>query len=229
MSVDVIIPIHNGARFLQRSVGSALAQNIEGITVWCVDDASTDATPAVLAELAAADPRVRVSRNESNVGVSATRNRAVRLGTAPVVAFLDQDDAWTDDKLAHQLAVFDARPEVDYVVGLQRLIVESGESAPSWCRPEWLLDPQAGYLPGCLAVRRESFLRIGFFDETMRTGGDDTDWFARARRQAAPHVALDEVLLNRYLHDDNLSHDQSTGNELLTAVRRHLRGGGSDH
>jgi glycosyltransferase involved in cell wall biosynthesis len=228
VSVDVIIPIHNGARFLKRSVGSVLAQGVDGITVWCVDDASTDATPAVLAELATTDPRVRVTRNESNLGVSATRNRAVRLGIAPVVAFLDQDDEWTDAKLVRQLAVLDARPEVDYVVGLQRFIVEPGESAPSWCRPEWLLAPQAGYIPGCLAVRRKSFLRIGFFDESMRTGGDDTDWFARARRLAAPHVALDEVLLNRYMHDVNLSHQEATGDELLTVVRRHLRGGDSD-
>lgn len=223
MQVDVIIPVFNGSARVPRAVRSVLDQSgTHGVTIWCIDDASTDVSATVLVGLARGDERVQVIRNESNVGVSTSRNTAIRAGAAELIAFLDQDDSWVSDKLERQLAVLEARPELGYVVGLQHMTLDDGATAPAWSRPEWLEGPQAGYLPGTLVVWRSVFDAVGPFDESMRAGGDDTDWFARARRLGVPHVMVENVVLTRYLHDSNLSSDTRSNDELLALVRRHV-------
>ena len=226
MEVDVVIPVHDGARFVRRALESIRSQDVpEPVTVYVVDDASTDGTPQLLRELAESDGSLRILTNDRNRGVSTSRNRGVAAGSGSIVAFLDQDDAWSPGKLAAQLAVFRERPEVGYVVGRQRIVVDEGATRPAWCRPEWLLAPQAGYLPSTLALRRSTFDLVGPFDESLWAGGDDTDWFARARRMAVPHVALDDAVITRFVHDANLSSDRRTSDELLKLVRRHLEAG----
>jgi glycosyltransferase involved in cell wall biosynthesis len=225
--VDVIIPVFNGARFVRRAVESVLAQeppagiDVE-LTVVLIDDGSTDGSWGVLGALAAADPRVHIRRNPVNLGVAATRNSGVRESTADLIAFLDQDDAWCPGKLALQVEALRSRPELGYVVGLQAVVVEPGESRPAWCRPEWLEGPQAGFLPSALLVRREVFVQVGFLDEELRAGGDDVDWFARARRLGIRHDVIGQVVFTRYVHDRNTSSSPDTNDDLLAAVRRHL-------
>jgi glycosyltransferase involved in cell wall biosynthesis len=227
VSVDVIIPVFDGERFIRRAVESALMQRLPAdpdltITVRCIDDGSTDGSWRELERIAAGHPTIRISRNPHNLGVAATRNAGVRAGTSEFIAFLDQDDAWEPDKLARQLGVLRSRPDLGYVVGQQRIVLEPGLTRPDWCRPEWLEKPQAGYIPSALLVRRATFLEVGALDETMSAGGDDTDWFARSRRLGVPHFMLDEVVFTRFVHDRNGSRKPQTDDDLLAAVRRHL-------
>lgn len=223
MDIDVIIPVFNGAEFVRRAVESALGQQTgAALTIHCIDDQSTDRSWAVMQDLAREYETVRSYRNARNVGVAATRNWGVTQGVGEFIAFLDQDDVWVPHKAALQLTAFEQDPAVAYVVGRQKIVVEDGHRRPAWCRPEWLESTQLGFLPSALMVRREAFAAVGFFDESMRAGGDDSDWFARARRAGVPFANLDEVLLERHVHDHNLSSDRSTDNELLTMVRRHV-------
>ncbi|MEQ1736475.1 MAG: hypothetical protein ABL886_08730, partial [Rhodoglobus sp.] len=112
--------------------------------------------------------------------------------------------------------------ERDFVVGRQNIVLDS-PNRPSWVRAEGLERPQPGYIPGALIARRAAFDTIGYFDETMRHGGDDTDWFARARRTDARCVMLEQTVLIRHAHENNLSSDaQSSNQELLALVRRHV-------
>ena len=62
-----------------------------------VDDGSRDGTAAALEALG--DPRVTVLRNESSRGVANARNRGIERAAHPWIAFLDDDDRWSPDKL----------------------------------------------------------------------------------------------------------------------------------
>ena len=226
MDVDVIIPVYDGARFVRRAIQSALDQSFTGsVTVWCIDDASTDDSMKVLNTAADSDSRVKVLHNEGNCGVAATRNRGVRESSGEYIAFLDQDDEWWTDKLSSQVAAISSEPALGYVVGLQEISLDEGESPPGWTRPEWFERPQPGYLPSALLVRRTTFLEIGYFDETLARGGDDTDWFARARRRGVPHRMLEVPVVTRYVHGGNASSSTRTNEELLAAIRRHITDG----
>ena len=73
--VSIIIPVYNSEAFLSRCLGSVTGQSLGEIEIICVDDGSTDASPAILAEYASRDSRIRVL-SQQNAGVSAARNSA---------------------------------------------------------------------------------------------------------------------------------------------------------
>ena len=96
--VSVIIPAYNAEAFIGDAIESVCRQSFGAEEILVVDDGSRDGT----AGRAGSYPRVRVIRQE-NAGVSAARNRGIREASCPLVAFLDADDAWREDKLSKQV------------------------------------------------------------------------------------------------------------------------------
>lgn len=93
--VSVIIPVYNAEKYLRECLDSVVNQTLREIEIICVDDGSTDGSPAVLAEYAARDPRVRVI-TQKNAGVGPARNAGIRAARGEFVAFLDPDDLLPD-------------------------------------------------------------------------------------------------------------------------------------
>lgn len=91
--VSVIIPVHNGERYLRECLDSVLAQTLQQLEVIVVDDASTDGTPAILDQYAAAHrSRFRVMTRRQSTGVSGARNAGLAEASGRYVAFVDADD-----------------------------------------------------------------------------------------------------------------------------------------
>ena len=125
LSVSAIIPAYNARDYLAEAIGSVLWQRHRPVEIIVVDDGSTDGT----SEVAASFPEVRLVR-QPNGGPAATRNRGLSLAEGRIIAFLDADDLWTDDKLAVQLPHFEANPRTDIVLGRrQYLRLAGGEGA----------------------------------------------------------------------------------------------------
>ncbi len=74
--VSIGMPVYNEARHLARALEALLAQDYEHFEVLVLDNASDDATPQIVREFAARDPRVSYRRNETNVGGLENFNRA---------------------------------------------------------------------------------------------------------------------------------------------------------
>ena len=130
--VSVVIPTHNRAQTLSRTLESVWAQTHRPIELILVDDGSTDATPQVVADWAAqheAAPDFVVRRlYQDNAGANAARNRGIAAAEGAYVAFLDSDDRWQPDKLAKQIAVLrgDARMG-DVYCGLTHVDLATGQ------------------------------------------------------------------------------------------------------
>ena len=99
--ISVIMPVYNGAFTLDRAVRSVLAQEFADWEIVAVDDGSTDETWQTLQRWAAADHRIRIVRSEENRGIAAARNAAIEIAQGSVLAFLDRDDEYYPDYLAH--------------------------------------------------------------------------------------------------------------------------------
>lgn len=224
MAIDVVIPVHDGAALVARALESVFAQaGAWDLRVYVVDDGSRDGSDRVLAGWAARCPRITVLTHDTPRGAAVARNRGVAAGTADLVAFLDQDDEWVSDKLARQVPPFVADPTLTYAIGQQRLVLAAGVARPAWCRPEWLLRPQAGFLPSTLLLRRRAWCMLGPFDDSLPGGVDDVDWFARARSRGLPHAVIPAVLVVRHVHERNASADTGRSNRgVLEVVRRRL-------
>lgn len=99
--ISVVIPTHNRGPRLIATLGCALEQGGVDHEVIVVDDGSTDGTAARLAEIEGL--RLRVLRHEVPRGVARARNAGIDAARAPWVAFLDDDDLWSPQKLRVQL------------------------------------------------------------------------------------------------------------------------------
>jgi glycosyltransferase involved in cell wall biosynthesis len=113
--VSVVIPVRNGERLIGRTLASALAQTYRNIEVIVVDDGSTDRTPALVETAAARDRRVRLLRRPHS-GVTATRNFGISRANGSLIAPLDADDLWHQEKIARQVAAMQiSSPKVGLV------------------------------------------------------------------------------------------------------------------
>jgi glycosyltransferase involved in cell wall biosynthesis len=108
--ISVVCAVHNGERYVAEAIASVLGQRDVELELVVVDDGSSDGTPPILAEKAA-DPRVRVV-TQVNRGVAAARNAGIAATRGDFVALIDADDVWRPDKLARQLALFRADPDL---------------------------------------------------------------------------------------------------------------------
>jgi glycosyltransferase involved in cell wall biosynthesis len=215
--VSAIIPVYNGARYLADAIESVLAQSYRPVELIVVDDGSTDDSATVARRFS--DARLILQENR---GVAAARNRGVAESRGEFIAFLDQDDRWTPDKLSLQVARLRANPALGYILAHQRVFLEPGLAPPPWLREIHLEGDPVGFLPGTLVIRREVFDKVGEFNEAIRSASD-TDWFFRAKTLGVAMEILPETLLIRRIHGANQSREVAHGQaELLKLVRASL-------
>jgi glycosyltransferase involved in cell wall biosynthesis len=118
--------MHNGAAFIRAQVESILVQLGPQDELIIVDDASSDESPGILNTIR--DARLHVHRNERNLGVLPTFERALELARGEILFLSDQDDVWLPGKMAKALEVFASNPEVTMVASDARLIDEHGRT-----------------------------------------------------------------------------------------------------
>ncbi|MDT8991563.1 glycosyltransferase family 2 protein [Curvibacter sp. APW13] len=108
--VSVVIPVHNGARWLGETLVSLYTQSLLNFEVILVDDASTDALRAVLD--VHTDERLRVFHLPNNVGVSAARNHGIDQARGKYIAFCDADDLCNPLRLERQWFFLESEPDI---------------------------------------------------------------------------------------------------------------------
>jgi glycosyltransferase involved in cell wall biosynthesis len=204
------MPAYNVAPYIGDAIASALAQTVTDFELLVIDDGSTDDTPRIAAAWAARDPRIRVMR-KSNGGISTARNHALAHASGAFMAILDSDDLWEPDFLASQLAILDARPEVDLVTGNAWYLGSRLDGRPVRPYPDPRPQPDLAQILGedeaifiMTVFHRRVYETIGGFDETFRTN-EDYDYWARAAI-AGFRFARNDRPLGRYRRrDDSLS------------------------
>src|SRR5688500_7057327 len=118
--------VYNGAAFLRTQVESILQQLRGQDELIVVDDASQDDSVRILQEMR--EPRLSVHRNERNLGVLATFERALGLAGGDILFLSDQDDVWLSGKVAKALEVYASDPRTTMVVTDALVIDEQGRT-----------------------------------------------------------------------------------------------------
>lgn len=101
--VSVIMPAYNAERFIEKAIRSVIAQTYENWELLVIDDCSSDGTLEIAKKLAKEDERIKVLKNEQNMGVARTRNRGLDMCGGDYIALLDSDDIWLPEKTEQQL------------------------------------------------------------------------------------------------------------------------------
>ena len=212
--VSAIIPTHNRPAFLREALASVCAQTYRNVEIVVVDDGSTPAarvaTQRVIAEFARGQDLPVRCIVQPHRGVSAARNRGVRAGRGELLAFLDSDDVWLPDKLARQVALFDAEPRTQIC-----------QTEEIWRRRGVRVNPRAVHRkpdgdvffasltrcvvsPSAVMLRRSLFERVGGFDEALPACEDYDLWLRIAVNEPVPLIDM-PLVLKRGGHADQLS------------------------
>ncbi|MDP4536365.1 glycosyltransferase family A protein [Alkalimonas collagenimarina] len=104
--VSVIVPVYNGATYINKTVDSLLQQTYTDFEVILINDGSTDCSAQIINDLASTYESVRAFHKE-NGGVACARNFGIDKAKGDLIAFCDQDDLWLPNKLEHQVPLFE--------------------------------------------------------------------------------------------------------------------------
>jgi glycosyltransferase involved in cell wall biosynthesis len=196
--VSVVMPVYNGERYLADAIESILAQSYRTLELILVDDGSSDGS----ADLARRFGAALRYEYQANAGQSAARNRGIQLARGPLLAFLDNDDYWSTEKLALQVAALVFDPSLEAVFGHVRQFMSPDLDPEAAARVRFHAEVMPGHVPGAMLIRREAFDRVGPFDPQFRVG-EFVHWYARATEVGLRTVLLPDVVLHRRLHDEN--------------------------
>lgn len=191
--VSIIMPCYNDGRYLQGSIDSALGQTYPDIELIIVDDGSDDAETLAVLERQY-DPRVRVLHGE-HLRPAAARNRGIKAASGSYILPLDSDDLIEPDYILRAVAIMQAHPEVGIVYCHADLF---DKAAGLWYLPEYSLEHML--LDNVVFVtslfRRSDWEAVGGFDESMKHGMEDYDFWLSLLELEREVVQLPEVLFH---------------------------------
>ncbi len=226
--VTVITAAYNIQDFIGEAIASVAAQTERRFEYIVVDDGSTDDTVAQIEKAFAGDPRMRLVRAPHRSGAAA-RNVAIARCTTPYLSFLDGDDRWHPEKLAHQLAVLQRLPaEYGVVFSRSRLLTEDNLVVGLMTARPGRYDLDDLLVTNCpprngssLLFRTACFADAGPFDETFTSACDYEMELRIACSARSPLFWADR----RYLVDYRLRRGQVSRSvaERLSAVDRILQ------
>ena len=202
MTVSAVITTYNYARFLPDALDSVLAQSHPDLEIVVVDDGSTDATASVVADYASRGVRY-VSRPHGGAGKA--RNTGLEATSAPLVAFLDADDAWLPDRVEAGLAHLDRHPDLALVAAhayacderLHPTAVVPAATRPNGHMLEQLLVDNVVLNPSSVLIRRAALEEAGGFSE-IQFGEDWDTWIEIAKRHPIGFVDRPLALVRRH-------------------------------
>jgi glycosyltransferase involved in cell wall biosynthesis len=198
--VSVVIPVHNGERYLAPSIQSVLDQGHAALELVVIDNGSTDATAAVAGTFSS----VRYF-HLADKGLCKALNYGLDRCRGAFLGFLDADDLWSPNRLAVQLGAFVRDPALEMVFGhVEQFIspeLEESAKAKLSIRDKRL----PGRYRGSMLIRKESFWRVGPFEPSIEYG-EFIDWYMRAADCKIRELMLPDVVNLRRIHGANLGY-----------------------
>jgi glycosyltransferase involved in cell wall biosynthesis len=200
--VSVIVPAYNVADYIGDALNSVLAQTFTDYEIIVVNDGSPD-TESLEKVLAPYLSRI-VYLKQENQGVSAARNTGIKAARGSLIAFLDGDDTWLPHYLEVQVTRIQADPTIDVLYPNVIMFGDSSEAGEEFMT----LCPSTGEVTferlllqecnvsNCSIARRETIIRAGLFDESLRSV-EDFDLWLRVIKSGG-RIAYHRDVLARY-------------------------------
>jgi glycosyltransferase involved in cell wall biosynthesis len=226
------MPVFNYASYVGASITSVLNSTEENLELIVVDDGSTDDSRAIIKAAAARDERVKPIFNEKNLGISASRNAALKIAEGTFIAFCDADDLWLPRKLESQLELLLQAPDADIAYGNSKIINDAGAETGALFSERFPVPGSGnGNLFPTLCVRnfintqtvllRRSVLRPeDLFDVNIQYGEDWLFWTRLARR--CEFAYSPEPLGFYRVHEKNSSSGQQSEGRARNRVKVYL-------
>ncbi len=208
--VSVLMPLYNTQEaHLRTAIESILSQSYSDFELVIINDASPDKRVEEVV-LSYTDERIRYMRNDSNLGISKTRNKLIDASKGEFLAVMDHDDISLSNRLKCQVAYLMEHPEVG-VVGSQAINKLSGKV---FKLPVENRDIKMGLMTGCTILHPASMIRKSILEkhqlryEEQYSPSEDYILWCRLSTLTDFHN-LPEILFEYREHTNNTSHLQA--------------------
>lgn len=219
--VSVLMPVHNGERFISAAIKSIAQQTLGDFEFIIVDDGSTDSTPSIIQHFARIDRRIRTLRL-CHSGISAALEAGRAIARAPLLARMDCDDVAMPNRLANQIAYLGRHPNVVAVGGQVQLIDEHEVPLkrgrfpiePSACRSYF--EYGAPFCHPAVMMRKSALEYIGGYRSQFEPAEDLDLWLRLSR--IGDLANLDEIVLHYRVHAATVTRRGPAANAAASAI-----------
>lgn len=113
--VSVIIPVYNVEKYVKEAIQSIQNQTYKNLEIIIIDDGSIDNTYNIVEKLAKDDNRIKLYKNEKNLKIVKTLNRALSLANGEYIARMDGDDISSVDRIEKKVKLLEENKQFDLV------------------------------------------------------------------------------------------------------------------
>lgn len=242
--VSVCIPVYNGAKYLASCLDSVLNQTYKDIEILVIDDRSTDNTVEIVERYAAIDQRIKLIKNQENLGLVGNWLNCIELSTSLWIKFLFQDDLLASDCISRLLAAGEAsdcpivfcKREIVFEADSNSEVLNFLRGIPTWenvftnttfVTPNRVCETAIRYMalnifgePTSALLRRDCFNRFGLFNPYLRQRCDYEYWI---RVGSHTGIALvPETLASFRLHSDSTTSKNQASKQFITEMGDYL-------
>lgn len=207
MKITVILPVHNGATTLVKTLGSLLKQSLKFDELIVIDDASTDASKKTIQEYLDGKSEYKLVEHQKNLGLAKTYNEGIRIAVGNLIITLHQDVVLLENSLQKLIEPFGD----DEVVATSHIVIhpiEIWKTYNFWqkCFFARLVGKKFSGMDGKFDCFRKTALeKVGMFDENhFRTAGEDGDLIVRLKK-IGRIVQTNAEIIHLHRIDDNFS------------------------
>lgn len=192
--ISIVIPCYNDARYIEQSVNSALQQTYPHIEVILVDDGSDELTKKVLKAL---EPKITKLITLDNQGQSTARNIGIKAANGDFILTLDSDDFFESTFCEKAVSLFENDADIKIVTSFIRRLLINGEKD--------IFKPIGGAIgnflkhncaTGSAMFRKKDWERVAGYDQDMREGFEDWEFYIRLVKDGGFAYVIPEVLFN---------------------------------
>lgn len=208
-TVSVLLPIYNTkVKHLREAIESVLNQTFSDFELIIIND-SPENTELDTIVASYNDPRIRYEKNETNLGISSTRNKLIDLAQGEFLAVMDHDDICAPNRLEKQVGYMRRHPKVG-VLGAQAESLPAGKIAST---PEYDIEIKLALMWGCVIIHPTALIRHSVIKRTAvryeahYSPAEDHAMWCRL----IPHTRfhnLQEKLLTYRVHKNSTSRTQ---------------------
>lgn len=211
MKTTVLMSVYGGWQYLPKAIDSIIFQTHRDFEFVIVDDASDDKVRDLLIDYSKSDPRIKLVRNESNIGLTKSLNKGLRLASGDVIARMDADDIAHPLRLEQQLAHMKRFPNCG-ILATQGTMISGVDSPIKDIRihirevslREHIMRHGNPFIHSSLMLRSALLDELGGYDEELPSR-QDLDLLLKALNTDWDVSYLEQPLLKYRLHENSIS------------------------
>lgn len=199
--ISVIIPVKNGAKYLDKAIMEIKNQKLN-TEIIVIDDASADNSSEIAQKYGCT-----IIKNKISQGPVIAKNQALKIANGTYIMFHDADDFMNEGVLNQMLSVLDATSDISAVMCKVKDFISEDLPSEEKNKIQIKNEPYYGLFTGAILMRKEVFDIIGSFDENI-TAGEILDWQTRMEKHKLKIQKLDIISTNRRIHSSNFGRTQ---------------------